>query len=492
MNYKIVAEKMEKYRVSKYIHSVFFEYFGRVIYDGIWVGKDSSIPNIDGIRKDVIEGCRELGVGAMRWPGGCCADHYHWKNGIGKDRPARYHPIADPANPVWRHDFGTDEFMRLCELTGADPIITINTATGSPEEFLDWYEYLNCGTNTKYGALRAENGHPEPYNVKFWGVGNTDENVWHIDYNNPIAYAQNFLKYKTVLREDVADDFYLIGLGLSCRHELPGWAGKALDHITRNQRDAAPNALSVHHYLGGAKRRGEKCGGAVDYTDEGWYALLDLLERYQYDIDLHRVTIKEHTRAQDNTKICFDEWGAWHPEATFDNNQHQLQTLRDAMFAALTMHIFYRNSDIVEFAMETQLSNLLQSMFETDGEKFYKTPTFYAMKLLREHLGQYLLRVLPYDFDPDLDTVATMSEDESKITISIVNRHLYEKRAIKLDFSADEWVCAKADILTCDDVRAVNSFENPERICDCAFSVPENLEFDVPEHSIVRICLEKK
>ena len=495
MEYKIYSKKKDGYKVSKYIHSVFFEYFGNVIYDGIWVGKDSSIPNIDGIRKDVIDGCKEMGVGAMRWPGGCCADHYHWKNGIGKDRPARYHPIADPANPVWRHDFGTDEFLRFCELTGADPILTVNTATGSPEEFLDWYEYVNCPEETKYGAMRAENGHPEPYNVKFWGIGNTDENVWHIDYNNPVAYAQNYMKFTTVLREQKAEDLYFIGLGLSARHQLPGWVGKALDHITRNQRDnSAPDALSVHNYLGGAKskRSGGESGDAVDYSDKEYYVLLDALKNYQYDIDLHRITINEHTQKGSGTKICFDEWGAWHPEATFDKNQHQRQTLRDAIFAALALHIFYRNSDIVEFAMETQLSNLLQSIFETDGEKFFKTPTFYAMKLLFAHTGQYLADVLPYELDGDLDTVATVSGDGNKMTVSIVNRHLYDAKDIKLNLDGGEWKVAQADIITSEDVRAQNTFEEPELIRDHSFDVPEMLEFTVPEHSIVRICLEKK
>ena len=492
MNYKIIPEKIKTHQISKYIHSVFFEYFGNVIYDGIWVGKDSPIPNIDGLRKDVIDGCRELGIGAMRWPGGCCADHYHWKNGIGKERPLRYHPIADPANPLWRHDFGTDEFMRFCELTGADPVLTVNTATGTPEEFLDWYEYVNCPKETKYGAMRAENGHPEPYNVKFWGIGNTDENVWHIDFNNPVAYAQTYMRFTTTLREQPEDDLYFIGLGLSSRHNTPGWAGKCLDHITHGQRKAGPNALSVHYYLGGAKAAGRESGDAVDYTDEGYYALLDALENYQYDIDLHRTIIKEHTPKGSNTKISFDEWGIWHPEATFDANTRQRQTLRDGLFAALTMHIFYRNSDIVEFAMETQLSNLLQSLFETDGEKFYKTPTFYAMKLMKEHIGQYLLPLLPGDIDKDLDTVATISEDGENITVSIVNRHLYDPKKVKLDFSADDWTVSASDIVTTENVRSQNSYDNPEVICDKPFAVSGELEFEIPKHSIVRICLKKK
>ena len=491
MQYKIIPKRQEQYYVSKYIHSVFFEYFGHVIYDGIWVGKDRTIPNIDGIRKDVIDGCRELELGAMRWPGGCCADHYHWKDGIGKDRPARIHPMPDPANPVWRHDFGTDEFMRFCELTGTDPILTVNTATGSPEEFLDWYEYVNGPQGTKYGNLRAENGHPEPYNVKFWGIGNTDENVWHADYNNPVAYAQTYLRYQTVVR-DVRKQLYFIGLGLSMRHKLPGWPGKALDHITRNQRDVPPDALSVHHYLGGAKRGGDDCGDAVAYTDEEYYRLLDILERYQYDIDLHRMVIREHAGEGRNTKIAFDEWGTWHPEATFETNQNQRQTMRDAIFAALALHIFYRNSDIVEFAMETQLSNLLQSLFETKGEKFYKTPTFYVMKLLKEHTGQYLTHILPDDLDPDLDTVATVSQDETKLTVSIVNRHLYEARDIVLKLSADQWEVVCGDIVTADNVRDHNTFDAPQRIRDYPFSVPQELAFSIPKHSIARICLKKK
>lgn len=490
MNYRIISKKNDEYYVSKFIHSVFFEYFGKTIYDGIWVGKDSDIPNTEGIRNDVIEGCRELSIGAMRWPGGCCADHYHWKNGVGKERLSKVHPMPDPANSVWKHDFGTDEFLRFCELTETEPIITINTATGSPEEFLDWFEYVNGGTDTKYGKMRAENGHTEPYNVKYWGVGNTDENVWHIDYNNPVAYAQTYLKYQTVLRS-IRDDLYLIGLGLSARHCLPGWTGKALDHITRNQRDVPPNALSVHHYLGGRKQGVEECGEATEYTDYHYYRLLELLDKYQYDIDLHRVTIKEHTGRNSKTKICFDEWGIWHPEADIKNNQNQRQTLRDGIFAALSLHIFYRNSDIVEFAMETQLSNLLQSLFETDGERFYKTPTFYVMKLFKEHINQYLAYVLPDDIDNMLDSLATVSEDETKLTVSIVNKDLYEQKEVALTLD-DGWHIDYANIVTSKDVRVVNSFDEPLNICDSEFKIDDIKNIIIPKHSVVRICFNKK
>ena len=249
--------------------------------------------------------------------------------------------------------------------------------------------------------------------------------------------------------------------------------------------------MPCRYYLGGMKQGGALCGGDIDYTDEGYYALLDLLERYQYDIDLHRVTIREHTNPKFVTKICFDEWGAWHPEATVANCQRQRQTVRDAIFAALTLHIFYRNSDIVEFAMETQLTNLLQSLFETDGERIYKTPTFYVMKLLRPHTGQYLTDILPDTVDADLDTVATVSEDGDNMTVSIVNRHLYDTKAVSLGSAASGWEVTDARIVTADDVRTYNTYDEPERITDREFFIDSADNIDVPPHSVLRICFAK-
>ena len=192
--------KDRKGRINPEIYGHFSEHLGRCIYNGIYVGEDSSIPNTKGIRNDIIEAFKNIRMPVLRWPGGCFADEYHWKDGIGEDRPPRYHPIPDPANPVWRHEFGTDEFLKLCELTGADPVITVNTATGTCEEFLDWYEYINGAPETKYGQMRACNGHPEPYHVYYWAFGNTDDNVWQTDFNHPEGYAHTYRKFQSVIR----------------------------------------------------------------------------------------------------------------------------------------------------------------------------------------------------------------------------------------------------------------------------------------------------
>lgn len=472
----------EKLTISPYIHGTFFENFGTTTYDGIYVGKDSPIENINGIRKSVIDGIKEAGITAIRWPGGCCADHYHWKWGIGKERKNKMFMLLNKRDKeIWRNDFGTDEFIELCRLTGAEPVLVINTATGTPEEFRDWFEYCNGPVETEYGAIRAENGHPEAYNVKIWGIGNTDENVWWADFNNPSSYAKNYMRFTTVLRE-WRDDLKLIGLGLSKRHKMPGWVEKCLDELTGFGTRKAPDMLSVHHYLGGAKGTYRECGEAVDYSDEQYYYTLDAVKHYEEDIELHRQYIAEHGNKKQKTTICFDEWGLWHPEATIESGQRQRQTMRDGIFAALTLHLFYRKCDIVEFAMETQTCNLLQSLFETKEEKCFKTPTFYVMKMFRDHLGNTPVS-LTCD-DEMADVFASESADGKKLIITAVNKDLSEsKKAIS---APEGYSLSSASIIYAENVRAYNTFEDPYVIKESSF------ESDIiPPHSIVKFVFEK-
>lgn len=475
----------ERYFINPFIHSCFGEMLGTCIYDGTWVGKDSSIPNINGIRKDVIEGLKDVGIPAIRWPGGGAADHYHWQDGVGPVRRRRLELYGQG------NEFGTDEFIELCRLVNAEPILVANVATGTPSEFADWYEYCNGGTDTKFGALRAEYGHPEPYDVKYWGIGNTDDNVWHIAFNDPIEYARDFLKWRDALNKN-QKNVKLIGLGLSERHELPGWVEKCLDYITGYQHGKAPDYLSVHHYTGGMKARYAASEKAVEYSDAAYYFALDSVKAFQKDIDLHRQYIKEHTNIASNTKICFDEWGLWHPEGNEETGINQPQTLRDGLFAALSLHLFYRNSDIVEFAMETQYSNVVQSLFETKGEKFYKTPTFYAMKLLNEHLGQYLIDT---DIDPEnkmTDVLMSADKDLTKVVVSIVNKSLDNSASVHLPECLRDYSVIDAKVITCDDVHTQNTFEKPELIRDVEFEDYTSDKINAPAHSVVRLVFATK
>jgi alpha-L-arabinofuranosidase len=482
-------DPIRSHRIGRYLHAVFGEFFGGVIYDGVWVGDDPRIPNRGGIRRDVIDGMIEAGVTAIRWPGGCCADHYHWRDGVGVERKPRIHPMPSAKVRLWRHEFGTDEFLRLCRLVGAEPILVANVATGAPAEFLDWFEYCNGDPATKYGSLRASGGHAEPYGVRIWGLGNTDENVWHVDHDNPMAYAQDFLRWRTTIR-DLVGEVKLIGLGLSERHETPGWVEAFLDHVTAGGRQRGPDSLSVHHYIGGAKGRYGRCGKAVDYSDEAYYFTLDCLAAYQKDIDLHRGYIREHASPRYPTTICFDEWGLWHPEASHQNETRQPQTMRDALFAAGAFHTFYRNCDIVEYAMETQFSNLLQSLFETDGPRFYRTPTFHVFKLFKDHLEQLLLPISTDPATPLLDCVASASPDLGRVTITAANRHLSEGVMLRLPRAlADGFAVGACDAIAPDEVRSQNTFDAPDTIRSVPWKVGPGGTLEVPRHSVVRVTL---
>ena len=484
----------EGFKVSKFQHSVFAEVLGDCVYDGIWVGKNSDIPNVEGIRKDFIEGCKEAGVAAIRWPGGCFADHYHWKYGVGTNRKSRIYKanLEDGENisrpETYSNEMGTDEFMKLCHLIGCEPILVANTATGTPADFLDWFEYCNGDTTTYYGSLRAKNGHSEPYNVNQWALGNTDENVWHIASLDPLNYARDFLRFRTTILD--FKNVNLIGLGLSLRHNQPTWPAQMLDYVTRNQVNRGPSSLSVHHYTGGMKYPG--MGSALKFTDEEYYNTLNSVSLFQKDIDHHREVIAKHTNPKFKTTICFDEWGLWHPEADSKNGYRQPQPLRDGIFAALSLHTFYRNADIVEYAMETQVANVLQSLFETRGPESYKTPTFYVFKLLKDHLGQYLLPITGLENEPMLDAVMTITKEKEKITLSIVNKDLYLEKRIKLPELLKQYSLSDARVVTAQDVRNENTFEKPEQVIDRSLKISDFGSISIERHSVTRLLFQKK
>ena len=479
-------KKLSTHKISKYIHGTFAEYFGSTIYDGIWVGKDSSIPNINGFRKDVVEGIKECGLAVFRWPGGCCAEKYNWKDGIGKDRMPRVHFANDSNNGIWDMSFGTDECIELCRLCGMEPMFVANTATGTPEDFREWFEYCNAPATTKYGAMRAANGHPEPYNVTLWGIGNTDENTWKLAYHAP-TYAGSYMRFVAAIDTDWLKDVTTVGLGLSIRHGHHDWPAEVMDIVTNKKEFKGPDMLSVHHYLGSMKDK--RCGNAVSYTDEEYYYLLDSLEQYQKDIDFHKEIIEKHACPKYPTYIAIDEWGVWHDEATIPSGQRQRQTMRDAIFATMAMHIFYRNSDVVKMAMETQLTNLLQSLFETDGEKFMRTATFWVMKLLADHIEQYVLEGA-FSTDGNVDAIASANESGERVVISLANKDLYKNATVKLSSELLGMRITASDIIYNDDPRAYNTYEDPN------VTVAKPFETDLknivlPPHSVVRIVLEK-
>ena len=487
-------KRKDSHHISKYLHGTFAEFFGSTTYDGIWVGRDSNIPNVHGIRLDLIEAIKECGLTSFRWPGGCCAEKYHWLDGVGPDRMPRMHFANDKNKGIWDMSFGTDEFLELCELCNLEPMLVANVTTGTVDEFRSWFEYCNAPKETKFGAMRAKNGHPDPYFVRFWGIGNTDENSWKTAYN-PYAYATDYVHFTSALDGDFAastdkdtSGCEFIGLGLSIRHGNLEWPKSVMDLVTNNGKRKGPDYLSVHHYLGSMKDK--KCGNAVDYTDEEYYYLLDSLVKYEEDIQFHRELIDEHSCKRYPTYLSIDEWGTWHDEDRIEKGTHQRQTMRDAVFAAMALHIFYRNSDVVKMAMQTQLCNLNESLFDTDGEHFIKTPTFFVMKLFKEHLEGYALEDA-FVADGTVDAFASVSENGERIVITAANKHLYNDARLTVCDEIKDMKIVVADIVRADDVRSFNAPAHPDLIRSYSFET-KLPEITIPPHSVIRLVLTKK
>ena len=261
-----------------------------------------------------------------------------------------------------------------------------------------------------------------------------------------------------------------------------------MDLITNNGKTKGPKYLSVHHYLGSMKDK--KCGNAVDYTDEEYYYLLNSLCKYEEDIQFHRELIENHSCKRYPTYLSIDEWGTWHDEDRIDLNTHQRQTMRDAVFAAMALHIFYLNSDIVKMAMQTQLCNLNESLFDTDGAHFVKTPTFYVMKLFKEHLECDILEDA-FDADASIDAFASINESGDRIVITAANKDLYNAATLLVSDEMKDMKITMSDIVRADDVRSFNAPAHPDLIHSYPFdaSLPDVI---IPPHSVIRLVFEKK
>jgi len=379
--------------ISPDLYGHFTEHIGGVIYDGIWVGEDSKIPNQGGIRTALVEHMRRLKPSVVRWPGGCFADSYNWRDGIGPraqrprrtnfwindgflrsapDGPAKYEP----------NQFGTNEFIRFCKLIGAQPYLAVNVRSNTPRDFYEWVEYCNApATQTTLSGQRAANGGPEPFGVRFWGVGNES---WGCGGNfTPEEYATEFRRY-TAWLPDYGAPLALIGSGPNSG-DLD-WTKRFFLRLAERDRGLI-NLLygwGLHYYCGTAGK-----GNAIDFTVNDWYELLGKAIYMEALITKHWEAMSEIDSAH-HVKLIVDEWGAWHHAGTEVARTHlfgQTSTMRDALVAALTLDIFNRHADKVAMANVAQLINNLHSLFLAHEDKFVATPNFYVFEMYSAHHG---------------------------------------------------------------------------------------------------------
>ena len=478
--------------INPNIYGHFTEHLGGVIYDGIWVGPDSKVPNVNGIRKDLVDYMKRISPPVIRWPGGCFADRYHWMDGIGPrdQRPKRYGRWNDNTES---NQFGTHEFVEFCRLVGAEPYFAANVGTGSAEEFQQWVEYCNAPAGkTTLAELREKNGSKEPFNVKYWGVGNE---MWGCGGTfTPEDYCTEYRKFTTWL-PGYGVPLFLVGCGPSGNDV--NWTKRFF--VKYHDYTPAPiNGWAPHYYCGSA-------GNALEFTDDQWYQLI--AQGFEMDKLVHDqwATLGESDPRHD-IKLIVDEWGAWHPGGTEINKAHtfeQMSTLRDAEVAAITLDIFNRNCDKVAMSCVAQLINNLHSLFLADGSKFVATPNFYVYEMYKVHQGA---TGIPIEIASPLTKYKVGSDDRTfpsllgsasmsgkTIHISVVNTNIHEAVEASINLGNSKVKGGKQTVLTAKDIHAHNTFDKLNEVVPTSRLITVSgsaFEHTFPPASITMLELE--
>lgn len=488
------------------IYGQFAEHLGSCIYGGIWVGPDSPIPNTDGYRNDVLQAFRDLKIPVIRWPGGCFADEYHWRDGIGPKEQRPRMVNSNWGGTVEDNSFGTHEFFNFCELIGAEPYLSGNVGSGTVEELAKWVEYITA-EDGPMAAERKQNGREKPWKLKYLGVGNES---WGCGGSfRPEFYADVYRRYQTYCRNFNGNQLYKIASGASDYDY--DWTDVLMRRAKGNM-----DGISLHYYTvtgwDGSK------GSATEFTDDDFYWTMGKCLEVE-DVIIRHDSIMTSYDPKKRIGLLVDEWGTWWDVEPGTNPGHLFQqnTMRDALVAALSLNVFHRHADRVKMANIAQVANVLQSMVLTDGDKMVLTPTYHIFRMYIPHQGA---RFIPVDLQgvPSIQVPsersdsprtlpmvsATASENEGVTTITLANVNLKEPYTIEIPlkpFLADgkkaKALGVKGEILTSKNVADYNSFDNPDVVTLRDFDGykiskkdPSTLTVTLPAASVVNLTLK--
>ena len=501
----VINPNVKKSKIHKEIYGHFSEHLGRCIYEGIYVGEDSQIPNRNGMRTDVVEALKKIKVPVLRWPGGCFADEYHWKDGVGPKENRKKIINTHWGGVVEDNSFGTHEFFELCEQLGCEAYVNGNLGSGTVREMSEWVEYITFNGVSPMADMRAANGHKDPWKLTYFGVGNEN---WGCGGNmNPDFYANEYRRYQTYVRnydKDHPIKKICSGPNVDDYAWTRGVLETAFGHQMENS-DASHgfmDGLALHYYV--HPHGWQNKGSATDFDEKDWYITLnkayfmdELVTRHGY--------IMDEFDPDKRIGLIVDEWGTWFDvePGTNPGFLYQQNTIRDALVAGITLNIFNKHSDRVKMANIAQMVNVLQSVILTDGADMILTPTYHVFDMYKSHQDAMLV-------DSSLETeqigledewqvpnlTESVSEDaEGRLHITVTNlsaSQSYPIDAVLVDFAAGE---VQGEIVS-GEMHEKNTFEAPDcvqvRSFDQVTVTEQGLSFTIPPCAVVHLTVSRK
>ncbi|MGG1514553.1 alpha-N-arabinofuranosidase [Paenibacillus oryzisoli] len=480
-----------KQTISRNIYGHFSEHLGRCIYEGIWVGHDSPIPNTEGMRNDVLDALKKLNIPVLRWPGGCFADEYHWKDGVGPAENRKRMINTHWGGVVENNHFGTHEFLRLCELIGAEPYISGNVGSGTVQEMSEWVEYITFDGESPMANWRRENGREEPWKLTYFGVGNEN---WGCGGNmRPEYYADLYRQYSCYVRNYGENRVFKIACGANSGDY--NWTEVLMREAARFM-----DGLSLHYYTVPTGVWKDK-GAATDFTEADWFKTLKQTFKME-ELLVRHSEIMDKYDPDKKVALIVDEWGTWYnvEPGTNPGFLYQQNTMRDALIAGINLNLFHHHSDRVRMANIAQVVNVLQAVILTEGADMLLTPTYHVFDMYKVHMDAKLLATevespaytMSGEHLDQLSASASVNED-GHIHISLCNLHHSEALEVTCDVRGYAGQSVGGTIVTSDTMQAHNTFEEPDAVKLAAFEGYrfENGELRVtlPARSVVTLRL---
>ncbi len=495
---------MEKYlinpnqkiaKINKDIYGHFSEHLGRCIYEGIYVGENSKIPNVNGMRCDVVNALKEMGIPVLRWPGGCFADEYHWKDGIGDKSQRKKMINTHWGGVVEDNSFGTHEYFELCRQLGCDTYVNGNVGSGSIQEMSEWVEYMTFDGVSPMAELRKKNGSEKPFNLKYFGVGNES---WGCGGNMDAEYYGCLYKRYNTFCRDYDSNKHISRIACGPNADDYRWTKTVMDKVKHHA-----NGISLHYYTLPTGQWNHK--GSATVFDKKEYDSTICKAYKMEELITNHLAMMDSVNPERWVKLIIDEWGTWYDveEGTNPGFLYQQNTMRDAIVAGLTLNIFNKHADRIMMANIAQTVNVLQAVILTDGNKMIKTPTYYVFKMYKEHqentlVGSYITTPSinsPNDNKDFPQLCESTSVDEDGVIYSTVTNNSSTKSAkIKCQIADTKVESIYAEILT-GECHQMNDFDNADNVKTVEFNdfrkLKDGFTATIPACSVVKFVINK-